>query len=143
MIPLIATAIGIFIGIWMPYNLTPDMAPYVAIAIVAALDSVFGGFTARIQKRFDMLVFFTGFFSNALLAAGFVYLGNLLGISLITIAVVVVFVWRIFQNLAVMRYAALDKYSEYLENKEKLAKVEAEFEAKIADEADKETSEEN
>ena len=109
-IALAAIAVGIILGIWMPYNLTPEMAPYVAIAIVAALDSVFGGIAAYLKKTFNMTVFFTGFFSNALLAAALVYIGNLLGVNLM-LAAIVVFGWRMFQNLATMRYAILEKYS--------------------------------
>jgi len=104
-----AAVVGIILGIWMPYNLTPEMAPYVAIAIVAALDSVFGGITAHMKKKFNIMVFFTGFFLNALLAAGLVYIGHVIGINVIIIAVLVVFVFRMFQNFANMRHILLDK----------------------------------
>jgi len=104
-----AVVVGIILGIWMPYNLTPEMAPYLAIAIVAALDSVFGGVTAYMKKQFDKTIFFTGFFSNALLAAGLAYLGNVLGVNLM-LAAIVIFGWRMFRNFAAMRYTALEKY---------------------------------
>jgi len=111
LVSAIAIVIGIIIGLLMPYNLTPDMAPYVAIAIVAALDSVFGGITAHMQKRFNMTIFFTGFFSNALLAAALVYIGNMIGINLM-LAAIVIFGTRMFNNFAVMRYAILEKYNK-------------------------------
>jgi len=111
-IALAAVAVGIVAGLWMPYNLTPAMAPYVAIAIVAAIDSVFGGIAARMKKQFDIMIFFTGFFSNALLAAAIVYMGYIIGIDIMFMAVVVVFALRMFQNLAAMRYAILEKYSK-------------------------------
>jgi len=116
-ISLAAIAVGIVLGIYMPYNLTPDMAPYVAIAIVAALDSVFGGIVSHVKKNFNITIFFTGFFSNALLAVGFVYMGNIIGIDIMGInimflAVVVAFVLRMFKNLATIRYAILEKYNK-------------------------------
>ena len=111
-IALGAIALGIVLGIWMPYNLTPEIAPYVAIAIVAALDSVFGGIAAYMKKNFNITVFFTGFFSNALLAVGFVYMGNIIGIDIMLAAVVVVFALRMFKNLATIRYAILEKYNK-------------------------------
>ena len=39
---------------------------YLAIAIIAALDSVFGGIVATIKKNFDLKIFLTGFFGNAI-----------------------------------------------------------------------------
>ena len=117
-ISLAAIAVGIILGIWMPYILTPNMAPYVAIAIVAALDSVLGGIAAYIKKNFNITVFFTGLFSNALLAVGFVYIGNIIGIDIMLIAVVVVFALRMFKNLATIRYAILEKYKKIEKNEE-------------------------
>ena len=111
-IALAAIAVGIVAGLWMPYNLTPAMAPYVAIAIVAAIDSVFGGIASAMKKQFDITIFFTGFFSNALLAAAIVYMGYIIGLDIMFLAVVVVFALRMFKNLATMRYAVLEKYSK-------------------------------
>jgi len=111
-IALAAVAVGVVAGIWIPYELTPGMAPYVAVAIVAAIDSVFGGIAAAMKKQFNITVFFTGFFSNALLAAAIVYMGYVIGIDIMFLAVVVVFALRMFQNLAAMRYAILEKYSK-------------------------------
>ncbi|MCL2838946.1 MAG: DUF1290 domain-containing protein [Oscillospiraceae bacterium] len=103
-----AAVVGIILGIWMPYNLTPEMSPYVAISIIAALDSVFGGVAAHMKKTFNITVFFTGFFSNALLAAGLAYLGTVLGINL-ALAAIVIFGTRMFQNFATMRHILLEK----------------------------------
>ena len=118
LLALIAIVVGIIIGFWMPYNLTPEMAPYMAIAIVAALDSVFGGVTAYIKKQFDIMIFFTGFFSNALLAAALAYVGDILGISnLMMLAIIVVFAIRMFKNFASMRYILLERYRKHTETK--------------------------
>jgi len=110
-IAILAIAIGIFVGLWMPHNLTPDAVPFLAIAIIAALDSVFGGITAYMQKQFDITVFFTGLFTNALLAVGILYLGDILGINFpMLLATIVIFGTRMFQNFATMRYIFLEKY---------------------------------
>ena len=126
MIALIAVALGVVIGLYMPYNLTSEMSPYVAIAIVAALDSVFGGVAAYMQQRFNIKVFFTGFFSNALLAALLAYIGNKLGINL-SLAAIVIFGTRMFQNFAIMRHLLLEKATKYVDDKkfpEKDTKIE-------------------
>ncbi len=43
MIPLLGLIIGIILGIFIPFDIPPKYSSYVAIAILAALDSVFGG----------------------------------------------------------------------------------------------------
>jgi len=42
MIPLFGLIIGILIGIFIPYSIPEQYSSYVAVAILAALDSVFG-----------------------------------------------------------------------------------------------------
>lgn len=106
---VIAVLLGILLGILVPYNLSSNTLPYVAVAIIAALDSVFGGLSANLNKRFDMNVFMMGLFSNAVLAVLLTYMGNLLGISLY-FAVIVVFGVRIFNNLATIRRMTFDIY---------------------------------
>ena len=81
---------------------------YMAIAILACLDSVFGGLRANMENKFDNIIFVTGFFINSLLAALLVYLGDKLGFDL-ALAAIVVFGVRIFQNLAIIRRILLDK----------------------------------
>ena len=132
-IALAATAVGIVLGIWMPYNLTPEMSPYVAIAIVAALDTVIGGITAYMKKKFDMTIFFTGFFTNMLLAVALVYIGDMIGTNLIMIGVIVAFVIRMFQNFATMRYIILERYQarKIAKTTENLEKNEDETSAEI------------
>lgn len=106
---VIAVLTGILLGLLIPYNLSATTLPYVAVAIIAALDSVFGGLAANLNKRFNMNVFMMGLFSNAVLAVLLTYVGNLLGISLY-FAVIVVFGVRIFNNLAAIRRMTFDIY---------------------------------
>lgn len=111
MIFVIAVILGVALGIVVPYNLTSSTLPYVAVAIIAALDSVFGGLTANLNKKFNMNVFMTGLVSNAILAVALTYMGDLLGINLF-FAAIVVFGVRMFNNLSAMRRLTLDIYFE-------------------------------
>lgn len=105
----VAVVLGIIFGLIIPYNLTSDNLPYVAVAIIAALDSVFGGIVANFSKRFSIYVFMTGLISNAILAVILTYVGNILGINL-SFAVIIVFGVRLFNNLANIRRATIDRY---------------------------------
>ena len=105
----VAVVLGIVLGLIVPYNLTSDTLPYVAVAITAALDSIFGGIVANFNKRFSIYVFMTGLISNAILAVLLTYVGNILGVNL-SFAVVIVFGVRIFNNLSNIRRVTIDRY---------------------------------
>ena len=109
MLPLLGLLVGILIGIFMPYHVNSQYSQYLAISILAALDSVFGGITSSFQKNFDMKVFISGFFGNALLAAGLTYIGKKLDVDLY-LAALIVFGTRLFQNFAIIRRFLLNKY---------------------------------
>ena len=109
MIPLIGLLLGIAIGLFMPYHIPSEYSQYVAIAILAALDSVFGGITASFERDFDIKIFISGFFGNALLAALLAYIGNKLDVD-IYLAAVIVFGTRLFNNFARIRRFLLNKY---------------------------------
>ena len=89
---------------------------YLAIAIIAALDSVFGGILATIKKNFNLTIFITGFFGNAILAILLTLLGQKLNID-IYLAAIFVFVGRIFTNLAIIRRYYVDKIMKKIEDK--------------------------
>ena len=108
---IIAGVLGVLFGLLVPYNLSLSTLPYVAVAIIAALDSVFGALLANLNKRFNLNVFIMGLVSNAILAVILTYVGNLLGISL-NFAVIVVFGVRIFNNAASIRRITSDIYFE-------------------------------
>ena len=103
--------IGVILGLSLPTGIPPAMTQYIAIAILAGLDSVFGGFTATINNNFKMKVFISGFFGNALLAIALTYIGKLLDVD-IYLAAVIVFGTRLFQNFAVIRRFLLNKYMQ-------------------------------
>ncbi|TDT61855.1 small basic family protein [Fonticella tunisiensis] len=117
MIPLIGLLIGIFIGLFLKVNIPNIFAPYVPVAILAALDSVFGGVRAGIEKKFDTEIFVSGFFGNIILAAGLTYLGDRLDVP-IYLAAVVVFGSRLFNNFAIIRRLLIERGREKIKHKE-------------------------
>ena len=125
---LIGCIAGALIGMNAPMI---SYTSYLAIAVVAALDSVFGGITSVINKKFDLKIFITGFFGNAILAILLTILGQKLNVD-IYLAAIVVFVGRMFVNLAIIRRYYVDKWSKAFENKHKNGKtVEAEEKEEI------------
>lgn len=90
---------------------------YLAIAIIAALDSVFGGITSVLKGNFDMKVFITGFFGNAILSILLTWLGVKLNVD-IYLAAIVVFVGRMFTNLAIIRRYYIEKWTTKIYKKE-------------------------
>ncbi len=103
MLVVISLLAGIGLGVAFHTSVPPSWAPYLPMAVMAALDSVFGGLRARFEGTFNDRVFVVSFLSNAVLAALLVWAGTRLGVQDMAIAVVVVFGVRIFQNLAAIR----------------------------------------
>lgn len=119
---MIAILIGCILGAILGMNapmISYTYSSYLAIAIIAALDSVFGGITSVIKKNFNLKIFITGFFGNAILSILLTILGEKLNVD-IYLAAIVVFVGRMFTNLAIIRRYYVDKWSEKLkQQKEK------------------------
>ena len=107
-LPITGLVIGLLIGTIFPVSIPAEYARFMSIALLASLDSVFGGLRAVMAEQFDNTVFITGFFTNALLAAGLVYIGERLGIDLYYVALLA-FGLRVFQNLAIIRRYFLKK----------------------------------
>ena len=114
---IIGCILGAIIGINMPI-IPYTYSGYLAIAIIAALDSVFGGITSSLNKTFDLKIFVSGFFGNAILSILLTYLGQKLNVD-IYLAAIVVFVGRMFTNLAMIRRHYLDKLVKYRQEKAK------------------------
>jgi small basic protein len=93
---------GILIGSLSPVTLPVIYMRYMAVAILACLDSVLGGVKSNLEGKFDNLIFLTGFFANAMLASLLVYLGDKLAVDLY-LAAIVAFGVRLFENLAIIR----------------------------------------
>ena len=105
---LLGLLLGVILGLYVPLFFPVAYAKYMSVAVLAALDSVFGGIRAAMEDTFDLAVFISGFFSYALLAAGLAFVGERLGIDLYLAAVVALGV-RLFQNLAIIRRHLLKK----------------------------------
>lgn len=101
---------GILAGLLSPFTIPLFYARYMSVALLACFDSVLGGWRANLEERFDNVVFLSGFFINAFLAALLVYLGDKLGVNLY-LAAIVAFGVRLFQNLAIIRRHLLKKWS--------------------------------
>ena len=114
---IIGCILGALIGINAPI-ISYTYSSYLAIAIVAALDSVFGGVSSVVQKKFDLKIFLSGFFGNAILSMALTYLGERLNVD-IYLAAIIVFVGRMFTNLAIIRRYYVDKWCEKVENRKK------------------------
>ena len=87
---IIGCILGAIFGINAPM-ISYTYSSYLAIAIIAALDSVFGGITSVIKKNFEFKIFITGFFGNAILSILLTILGEKLNLD-IYLAAIVVFV---------------------------------------------------
>ena len=104
MIAVLALIAGVVLGIVFHPTVPIALQPYLPIAVVAALDAVFGGVRAKLDGIFDDKQFVVSFISNVLVAGIIVYLGDQLGVgNQLSIGVVVVLGVRIFGNVAAIR----------------------------------------
>lgn len=103
-------ALGALIGINLP-TIPYTYSSYLAISIIAALDSVFGGIVATLNGKFNFKIFVSGFFGNAILSILLTYLGEKLNVD-IYIGAIVVFVGRMFNNLGIIRRFYVEKWSK-------------------------------
>lgn len=92
------------LNVVIPYS----YSQYIAVAILACLDSVFGAFSANIEKKFRMSTFLSGFFGNAIIAMFLVYIGSKLDVE-IYLAAVIVFGSRLLNNFSTIRRDFIDK----------------------------------
>lgn len=114
---IIGCLLGVLLGTIAPI-IPYSYSGYLAIAIVAALDSVFGGITSVVKGNFDLKIFVSGFFGNAILSILLTYLGQKLNVD-IYLAAIVVFVGRMFTNLSIIRRYYIEKWTN---NKKKEVK---------------------
>ena len=104
MIPAVALVVGVVLGLVLQPSVPLWLQPYLPIAVVAALDAVFGGVRAKLDGIFDDKQFVVSFVSNVLVAGLIVYLGDQLGVGgQLSTGVVVVLGVRIFGNVAAIR----------------------------------------
>ena len=104
MIAVLGLVVGIVLGLVLRPAVPVSLDPYLPIAVVAALDAVFGALRAYLDGIFDDKVFVVSFVSNVVIAAAIVYLGDQLGVGgQLSTGVIVVLGIRIFSNVAAIR----------------------------------------
>ena len=101
---LAGLAAGICAGLYFPIYIPPEYGKMLSVALMAALDTAFGGIRSSMEGSYDNTVFIT----NAVLAAFLCYVGMILGIDLYLVGILI-FGMRIFQNLAAIRHLFLKK----------------------------------
>ena len=109
MIIVISIVLGVALALALNVYIPASLSPYVAIIILAALDSVFGAYRSTLEKKFEPGIFITGLFGNALLAAFLTFIGKKLDVD-IHLAAVIVFGSRLFHNFAYVRRYYLGVY---------------------------------
>ena len=115
---IVIIALGFLFGysLEIPYTFTE----YIAVAILAFLDSIFGGIASNMQNKFDIYVFISGFFLNAIIAMFLVYLGQKLNVD-IYLAAVIVFSTRLFTNLSIIRVIAIEQIRNRKKSKKQMS----------------------
>lgn len=111
-LPIIGLIIGLLLGLMTDFKVPPEYASYLSIAVLAALDTLFGGIRAFLQETFDINVFVSGFFFNIVLAASLAFLGVHLGVDLY-LAAIFAFGVRLFNNIAVIRRMLIANWETY------------------------------
>ena len=114
---IIGCLLGVILGVNVPI-ISYTYSSYLAIAVIAALDSVFGGITSVLKGNFDLKIFISGFFCNAILSILLTYLGQKLNVD-IYLAAIVVFVGRMFTNLTIIRRYYVEKWSKTISESKK------------------------
>ncbi len=115
---VLGLVVGVLCGLASNFVIPAEYSKFFAIAILAALDSGIGALLAHMQKTFDSKIFISGFFSNALMAAVLAYIGQLIDVD-ISMAAIIVFGTRIFNNFAVIRRLFFAKRRLSKNNEEK------------------------
>jgi len=112
LIPIMGLILGVFAANFIfPSIESYAYSKYLAIAVLACMDSVFGGVAGYVEKKFDMAVFVTGFFGNSLLAVALTFIGDKLSLDLY-LGAVLVFGNRMFVNFAIIRRYLLNKFKK-------------------------------
>jgi small basic protein len=103
-IAIIGLLVGVALGLFLKPDVPIGLEPYLPIAVVAALDAVFGALRAFLDGLFDDKVFVVSFVSNVFIAAMIVFFGDKLGVGAqLSTGVIVVLGIRIFANVAAIR----------------------------------------
>lgn len=101
-VPFLFLLIGVGLGLLTDLSIPDIYSNYLSIAILAAMDTLFGGIRAHLEKQFDQHTFISGFFFNITLAVVLTFIGQQLGVDLY-LAAIFAFGLRLFRNISVIR----------------------------------------
>lgn len=113
---LIGLGVGLTAGFVLNITYPSEYAFYITMALLAALDSLFGAARSQMEGKYSNLIFISGFVTNAVLAGALTYLGDLLGIP-IYYAAIFVFGGRLFNNLALIRHYMISRLRGRMDKK--------------------------
>ncbi|QIB70089.1 small basic family protein [Aminipila butyrica] len=108
---VIGLAIGLALGFGLDISYPAEYSFYITMGLLAAMDSIVGAARSMMEQKYNNLIFTSGFITNALLAMVLTYVGDKLGVPLY-FAAIFVFGGRLFNNLAVLRRLAIERYFE-------------------------------
>ena len=112
LLPILALVIGAMIAYFLRLPAIQGVSgQYLAVACLAGLDTVFGGFRSGLEGKFNAFVFFTGFVSNTLIAFFLAWLGDQIYINLF-FAVALVLGMRMFTNLSLIRRFLITRWQD-------------------------------
>lgn len=115
---VIGLGAGLVLGFFFNISYPTEYSFYITMGLLAAMDSIVGAARSYLEEKYDNIIFISGFITNALLAGVLTFVGDKLGVPLYY-AAIFVFGGRLFNNLAVIRRIALEKYMA--KKKEKIA----------------------
>ena len=119
---ILFSLLGIIAGMLVPV-IPYEFAKYSAIAIVAAFDSIIGAINSVYKKSFNIKIFVSGFFVNAIIAMVLTYIGDKLDTN-IFLAAIFVFITRIFNNFSSIRRQLISRFEEKKKTEEKTVEKE-------------------
>lgn len=104
LLPVLAFVAG-FVIVYSRTSLevSTQWAGYLALAVLAGIDSVLGGVRAGMEGKFHSDVFLSGFVLNTVITVGFVWFGDAIGVPDVYLAAVVVLGGRIILNSSLIR----------------------------------------
>ncbi len=106
----LALALGVTLGLLTSITVPVALLTYLGVAVLAAIDSCLGGMRAALEQTFDDKAFVFGFFTNTLMAAFIVFIGDRIGVRELYLAAVVAFGMRVFDNLGQVRRGLFQRW---------------------------------
>lgn len=111
---IVGIILGVIVGLVAPLQLPVEYSQYLAVIVLTLLDSLIGAIRSQAEHRYNLVEFLAGLLFYALFAVFIVYLGEKMHIDLY-LGLVVVYVFRIMQNVGILReyyFAKIFKSSE-------------------------------